>query len=204
MNSGNTDARALHAAGEVVARNPAQRVTLDAELNSAEQDDVETASNARLGLKYDHFVSPRAYWYANTRFEHDRQADLDLRSTVGAGGGWQIVDRKDRLLAVEGGLSYANEDYGSAPDRRFPGARMALKYEQDLLRGRVRLFHDSDLLLSLESARDYLLRTRTGARVPVGERFSLGAHVNVDYDNVPAAGQDKTDTALVFKLDYAI
>lgn len=201
---GNTDARTLHAAGEWVARSAAERITLDGEANAAEQDGVETASNARLELKYDHFVAPDRYLYANMRFEHDGQADLDLRSTVGVGGGWQLFERKDRILALEGGLSYANEDYGSAPDQRFPGARMALKYEQALWGDRVRFFHDSDLLLSLESLSDYFLHTRTGVRVPLGARLGVGAHINADYDNVPAAGQKKTDTALVFKLDYSI
>jgi len=204
MAKGNPDARALHAAGELVARAASERITLDGEVNTAEQDGVETASNARLGLKYDHFIASDRYLYANTRFEHDGQADLDLRSTVGVGGGWQIFDRKDRILALEGGLSYANEDYGNAPDQRFPGARMALKYEQALWGDRVRLFHDSDLLLSLESLSDYLLHTRTGVRVPLSTRLGVGAHVNVDYDNVPATGRKKTDTALIFKLDYSI
>lgn len=202
--SGNTDARSLHLSGEAVARNSVQRVTLDAAINEAEQDGAQTASNARLGLKYDHFVSPQAYLYVNSRFEHDGEADLDLRSALGVGAGWQVFDDKTRALALEGGLSYVNEDYGSAPDERFPGARLALKAEQSVWGDRVRLFHDSDLVVSLESLDDYLLRTRTGVRVPVAEQLSLGTSLNYDYDNVPAPGKEKTDTALVFQVDYAL
>lgn len=201
---GNTDAQSLHLSGEMVARNTVQRVTLDGAYNQAEQSGVQTVSNARLGLKYDHFVSEKTYWYANTRFERDDEADLDLRSTLGVGAGWQLFDSDTRKLALESGLSYASEDYGSAPDQRFPGARFALKAEQSLWGDRVRLFHDSDLLVSLESVDDYLLRTRTGVRVPVAERLSLGTTVNVDYDNVPAPGKKTTDTALIFQVDYAI
>jgi putative salt-induced outer membrane protein YdiY len=201
---GNTEAQSLHVSGEMVARNTVQRVTLDGAYNQAEQAGVQTVSNARLGLKYDHFVSAKAYWYANTRFERDDEADLDLRSTLGAGAGWQVVDSDTRKLALESGLSYASEDYGSAPDQRFPGARLALKAEQALWGDRVRLFHDSDLLVSLESVDDYLLRTRTGVRVPVAEHLSLGTTLNYDYDNVPAPGKKTTDTALIFQVDYAI
>lgn len=204
LSSGNTDAQTLHLSGEMVARNTAQRVTLDAAINSAEQSGEQTASNARLGLKYDHFVAPRAYLYVNTRFEHDGEADLDLRSVLGAGGGWQVADEKTRSLAVEGGLSYISEDYGSAPDQRFPGARLGLKAEQSVWRERVRLFHDSDLLISLESLDDMLLRTRTGVRVPVAEQLSLSTSLHYDYDNVPAPGKKKTDTALIFQVDYAL
>ena len=204
LTSGNTDARTLHLAGEVVARNPTQRVTLDAELNEASQDGVDTASNWRLGMKYDHFLKERVYLYANTRFDHDGQADLDLRSTLGLGAGRQIFERDDLKLSVEGGLSLVNEDYGSVPDERFPGARLALKYEQAFWDGRFTLFHGSDLLLSLESLQDYLYQSKTGVRLPVGKQLSLGTQLNFDYDAVPASGKQSTDTALIFKLDYTL
>ncbi|MFP5403152.1 MAG: YdiY family protein [Gammaproteobacteria bacterium] len=201
---GNTDADTLHLDGELVARNPVQRVTLDGELNEASQNGVDTASNWRVGLKADHFLAERTYVYANTRFDHDGQADLDLRSTLGVGVGRQFVERDDLKFSLEGGLSLVHEDYGVAPDERFPGARAALRYEQGFWNNRLRAFHSSDLLLSLETIEDYLLQTRSGFRVPMGNGLSLGAQVNLDYDAVPATGKDSTDTALLFKLDYTL
>ena len=201
---GNTDAQTLHLGGEMVARNPTQRVTLGGELNEASQDGVNSASNWRAGLKYDHFLKEKTYLYANTRFDHDGQADLDLRSTLGVGAGRQFIERDDLQLSMEGGVSLVNEDYGSAPDQRFPGARIGLKYEQDFWQGRLKLFHNSDVLLSLESLEDYLYQSRTGIQVPLGNQLSLASQLNLDYDAVPAAGKDSTDTALIFKLDYAI
>lgn len=202
--SGNTDARTLHLDGEWVARNPIQRVTLDGELNDATQDGADTASNWRLGLKYDHFLKEKTYWYANTRFDHDGQADLDLRSTLGVGAGRQFVEREDLKFSLEGGVSLVNEDYGNALDEQFPGARIGARYEQAFWRGRLKLFHNSDVLLSLESLQDYLYQSRTGVRLPMGNGLSLGTQVNVDYDAVPAAGKESVDTALIFKLDYTL
>lgn len=204
VSSGNSDARTLHLAADAVARNPTQRVTLGAELNEASQDGATTASNWRLGLKYDHFVADKTYVYANTRFDHDGQADLDLRSTLGVGAGRQIFDRDALKLSMEGGVSLVSEDYGNAPDSRFPGARVALDYEQKVWDGRLTLFHGSELLLSLESLEDYLYRSRSGVRVPVTTKLSLGTQVNFDYDAVPATGKQSSDTALIFKLDYAL
>ena len=201
---GNTDAQSLHLSGELVARKPTQRVTLNGEANEAEQNGARSASNWRLGAKYDHFINPRTYYYANTRFDHDSQADLDLRSTFGLGVGRQLIDRKDKTLSIEGGVSLVNENYASAESQRFPSARTALKYEQTFLGGRLTLFHHSDFLFSLESWDDTLYQTRTGLRLPVGNGLSLGTQVNVDYDPVPAAGRETTDTAVIFKLDYKI
>ena len=201
---GNTDAQTLHLGGEAVARNPTQRVTLDGELNEASQDGLNTASNWRLGMKYDHFLREKSYVYVNTRFDHDGKADLDLRSTLGVGAGRQFFERDDLKLSLEGGVSLVSENYGSAPDERFPGARIGLKYEQAFWQEKLTLFHNSDVLLSLESIEDYLYQSRTGIRVPLGNQLSLGSQVNFDYDAVPAAGKDSTDTALIFKLDYAL
>ncbi|MFH1819094.1 MAG: DUF481 domain-containing protein [Pseudomonadota bacterium] len=204
LTRGNTDAQTLHLDGELVARNASQRVTLDGELNEAAQDGVDTASNWRLGMKYDHFASERIFFYANTRFDHDGQAGLNLRSTLGVGAGRQLFERDDLKLSLEGGLSLVNEDYAHAADTQFPSARFGARYEQAIWQGRLKLFHNSELLLSLESLDDYLYQSRTGFRVPMGNGFSLGAQVNFDYDAVPAAGKGSTDTALLFKLDYTI
>lgn len=201
---GNTESQTLHLSGEMVARNPGQRVTLDADLNVASQNGVDTASNWRLGMKYDHFLKQRTYLYVNSRFDHDEKTDLDLRSTLGVGLGRQILDRANLKLSTEGALSLVNEDYGNNRDERFPGARFALKYEQAFLDGRYTVFHDSSVLLSLESIQDYLYQSRSGIRLPVTEKLSLGTQLNLDYDAVPAAGKETTDMALIFKLDYAL
>lgn len=39
--------------------------------------------------------------------------------------------------------------------------------------------------------------------MPLASKLSLASQVNFDYDAVPAAGKDTTDSALIFKLDYA-
>ena len=44
---------------------------------------------------------------------------------------------------------------------------------------------------------------RSGIRVPLASKLSLASQVNFDYDAVPAAGKDTTDSALICKLDYA-
>lgn len=200
---GNSDAQTFHLGGEVVAHNTKQRGTLDAELNEASQNGMETASNWRVGMKYDRFLEAKTYLYGNTRFDHDDRADLDLRTTLGAGVGRQIFEREDIKLSVEGGLSLVDEDYGRAQDTQFPSARVALKYEQALGQGRFTLFHRSDVLFNLDSAADYLYQGRTGVRLPVSKSLSLGTQVNFDYDGVPAAGKQSSDTVLIFKLDYA-
>ena len=199
---GNTEEKTLHANGEVVARTPTNRYTLGAELNESTKDGTETASNWRMQTKYDHFLAEKNYLYALANMEHDGQADLNLRTTLGLGAGRQIIESKDRNLAAECGVSYVNEDYALAPDQDFPSLRAALKYDQLFWGDRLQFFHVSDLLMSLSDSSDYLIKTRTGLRVPVGKGLNFTGQVNMDYDNTPAPGKDTTDSALVFSVGY--
>lgn len=199
---GNTEEDNLHLDAEMVARTPTNRYSMGGEVNEASKAGTNTTSNWRGTMKYDHFLNEKAYLYASGLFEQDTQADLNLRTSLGFGGGRQFFEEKRRNLALEGGLSYVSEDYEIAPDNSFPSLRAALKYDQLLWGERLKFFHASDLLMSTEDSGDWLLKTRTGIRVPVAESLNLSTQVNLDYDNRPAAGKDTTDSALVFSVGY--
>lgn len=199
---GNTEEDNLHLDAEVVARTPTNRYTLGGEVNEASKAGANTTSNWRGTMKYDHFLNEKTYLYATGLFEHDDQADLSLRTSLGVGAGHQFFEEKTRNLFLEGGLSYVNEDYDIAPDDSYPSLRAALKYDQLFWGERLKFFHNSELLMSVQDSGDYLLKTRTGIRVPVAKSLNLSTQVNVDYDNTPAAGKDTTDTALIFSVGY--
>jgi putative salt-induced outer membrane protein YdiY len=204
LSRGNTSSTSLHFAGEVITRNPQQQITLGGEVNEAEQDGVNTASNWRVGLKYDHFLSTTRYLYVNTGFARDKRADLDLRSTLGAGGGTYLIDNGPHKLSVEGGLSLVYENYGNAADENFPSARLAARYDRALLNDRLVLFHTSEILLNLDNTEDLLYLARTGVRLPVSQKLSLTLQANLDYDTLPAAGKESTDTAVIMGVDYKL
>lgn len=199
---GNTEEDTLHADAEMVARTPTNRYTVGGEVNEAAKQGVATTSNWRVNMKYDHFFKDKSYLYTVGLFENDTQADLDLRTSLGFGAGRQIFEEARRNLSLEGGLSYVNEDYGTAADQSFPSLRAALKYDQLFWDERLKFFHASELLASVDDTSDYLLKTRTGIRIPVGKTLNLSTQVNLDYDNLPAPGKDSTDSAVLFSVGY--
>lgn len=199
---GNTEEDTLHADAEMVARTPSNRYTVGGEVNEASQQGVTTTSNWRLGMKYDHFFKDKRYLYTVGLFESDSQADLNLRTSLGFGAGWQLFEDNERNLSLEAGLSLVNEDYELAADQSFPSLRAALKYDQLFWEDRLKFFHASELLASVENSSDYLIKTRTGIRLPVSKAVNLSTQVNLDYDALPAPGKDSTDTALIFSVGY--
>jgi len=199
---GNTEEDTLHADAEMVARTPSNRYTVGGEVNEASKQGTTTTSNWRLAMKYDHFFKDKRYFYTVGQFESDAQADLNLRTSLGLGAGWQVFEEARRNLSLETGLSMVNEDYEIAPDQSFPSLRAALKFDQLFWDDRLKFFHTSELLASIENSSDYLIKTRTGIRLPVTRAVNLSTQLNLDYDALPAPGKDSTDTALIFSVGY--
>jgi putative salt-induced outer membrane protein YdiY len=200
--SGNTDSERLHAGAELRWRSRVNRYILDGEINEGEDDGERTVSNWRAGGEYDYFFRRKNFFYTRATLEHDEFKDIDLRSTLGAGLGYQIFDTDRVQLSVQGGLDYVNVERAVADDESYPAAGWGVRYDQQLLGGKVELFHTQDGFWSLEEVEDVVLRTRTGLRVPLADGLDASAQINIDWDNGPAPGRESTDVATILGLGY--
>jgi putative salt-induced outer membrane protein YdiY len=200
--SGNTNSDQLNGEFEFVARTDKNRVQLLAEVNKAKNDGQQTESNWTAYLGYDHFVSEKLYAYASASAENDKFKDINLRTTLGAGAGYQFYDTKKTDLAMELGLSYVNTDYIASEDDDYPAARWAMNFTQKLFDSRIEFFNRDSVFADLQDSKNYFYRTRTGLRFPVVERMNSTIQYNYDYDNDPAPGRVKADKAWLFTLGY--
>lgn len=203
FNRGNSHDDQLHTNGELIARNPDDRYTLNWELNEARSTEGTTTSNRRLLGQYDMFLDPRNYMFVNLKAEQDKLADLRLRSGAGGGYGHQFYDNDMLKLSGEVGLNYIREDYYTAPDDSFPTLGVGVKYEQKFFNQRLVYFNNFNVDTNLQDTGDVLVRNRMGIRIPVANGINLSTQFNLDYDNEPAPDAKKTDTALIFSLGYA-
>lgn len=203
LRSGNTDTRNVHVDAEAIGRTENDRLTGRFELNWAEDDGDESANDALLSLKYDRFVTDRLYLYGYTSLERDRMKDLRLRTTVGPGAGYQVIDTPTANLHIEGGPTYLHANFRNAEDESSIAARWALGYEQHLpLWHSPVFFHNHELIADLQTIENFFIRSRTGIRMPLMSHLNATAQVNVDYDNDPAPGATTTDTAYLLTLGY--
>jgi putative salt-induced outer membrane protein YdiY len=200
--SGNTDSEHLHADAELRWRSRVNRYILDGEINEGEDGGERTVSNWRAGADYDHFFRPKNFFYARATLEHDEFKDIDLRSTLGAGLGYQIFDTDRTQLSVQGGLDYVNVERAVADDESYPAAGWGVRYDQQLFGGKVELFHTQDGYWSLEEVEDVILRTRSGLRFPLADGLDASAQVKIDWDNDPPPGRESTDVATILGLGY--
>jgi putative salt-induced outer membrane protein YdiY len=204
VKKGNTETDAYTVNGELEARTEKNRYTVGAEANREEESDEKTADNWLLYMSYDHFLTQKWFFYTNADFEQDEFKDLNLRTTVGAGSGYQFFESERKNLSVRAGPAYVNEDYTvDGEDNDYAAGRWAVKYDQYFFDRFVQLFHLHDGIVSLEDTQDILIRTRTGLRLPLGKGFNTTVQYNWDWDNSPAPDTDKVDERYLMTLGYS-
>lgn len=84
--------------------------------DSSDSGDV-TARNASGGLRYDRDATKKLFGYGSGQFDYDELQLLDLRSTVGGGGGLHVIANARTTLDFLGGGAYTRESYDTGEVR---------------------------------------------------------------------------------------
>jgi putative salt-induced outer membrane protein YdiY len=200
---GNTDTDSLRLDGEFIARTEKSRYTLRGELNKEKVDGDTTVENWLAFGGYSYFLSQKWFLYANTIFEHDKFADLDLRSTLGAGVGHQFFESESLNLAIAAGPAWVNEDFIEADDDDYSAGQWLVDYDQFFFNKFVQLFHRQAGSVKLSDTGKWLIRTRQGLRFPIYKGLTSTLQYNYDYNNDPSPEADeKWDSQLMFLLGW--
>jgi putative salt-induced outer membrane protein YdiY len=202
VRKGNTETENYHVDGEFVARTEKNRYSVGAEFNLQYDTNEKSADNRLAYLKYDHFLSDKLYFYTNGSFESDEFQDLNLRTTLGAGLGYQIFETDMMNLSMEAGPSYVNENYDEGEDNDYGAGRWAVNFDRYFFDKTFQLFHRHVGLVSLEDTSDIVVKTRTGIRFPFQKHLNLTAQYNWDWDDQPAEGAEKVDRQYLLTLGY--
>ena len=200
---GNTDTDSLRLDGEFIARTEKSRYTFAGELNMERVDGDTTVENWLAYGKYDYFFVQKWFLYANTLFEHDKFADLELRSTLGAGVGHQFFESETLNLAVAAGPAWVNEDFIDADDDDYSAGQWLFNYDQFFFNNFVQLFHRQAGSIKLSDTNKWLFRTRQGLRFPIYKGITTTFQYNYDYNNDPSPDADeKWDSKLMFLMGW--
>jgi putative salt-induced outer membrane protein YdiY len=201
--SGNTDSDNYYFDGEFVARTEKNRYKIGGELNKEDSDGTTTSQNWLAYGNYSHFLNEKWYLYTDTFFEHDEFKDLNLRSTLGAGAGYQIFETPLLNLSISAGLSMVDENFDVGEDNDYSAGQWSVNYDQYFFEKFVQLFHVNTGFVSLEDANDWFLKTRTGLRFPVYKGLTATLQYNYDYENQPSVdAETEESTKFIFLLGY--
>lgn len=203
ITDGNTRTKSARAEAEYEARGDRHRLTIRGDWNYEESQAGLTARNARGAIKYDFFVTEKLFTYVNASFEGDDFADLNLRTTLGAGLGYQFLDDKTFQYYEEAGISFFDEDFDLGRDDRYAAGRVAGKFDWNIVQDRVVFFHRHEFFLGFEDEEDVYVDTQTGTRLTIIDNFYANFQINWSWDNTPAPGIRRTDTEYLWGLGYS-
>lgn len=152
-----------------------------------------------LSLKHDFFISKRFYIYGAARFEQDFIADLTLRLLLGAGGGYQWVDRQDFHLSTEGGSSWQRELFEDGETNDSATLRLAYHLDKHFAK-RFTFFHDLEVFPNVTDFTDIFLTAKAGLNIAITKALFAEAKVVVDHDSTPADEAEETDVTSIFSV----
>jgi putative salt-induced outer membrane protein YdiY len=201
LTSGNSDTENLHVDGQLVTRNRRSRYTIAGAFTEEESSKVLVKQNWSSLVKYDYFVSEKWFWFNSVTLESDEFADLDLRTALSAGMGYQFFDTDARSLSFEAGPSYVHENFETAEDDSYLGSRWALNYDQRVWKN-LTFFHYNEGVLGLEDTDDLIVRSRTGLLMNITDHIIARIQTAIDWDRSPPEGTDATDYEHTLTVGY--
>lgn len=202
ISDGNTRNKNYYFDAEIVARTDKNRYTMGGEFSQSEVEGEKTSEAWITYMKYDHFLTSHYYMYANSLFNKDKFKDLNLRSVIGLGLGYQVWESEKKNLSIELGFAYTNEDFLTTQDESYPAGRWALRYDRFIFNSPTQFFHNHEVLFGFEDIADLYFRSATGLRFPLVAKLNAVMQVNYDFDNTPANGYQRGDTQYRLGVSY--
>lgn len=200
--SGNTRVNNLRLAGDVMVKRASNRYTASTAATHADDRGAETARNWTATAKYDRFLTGRLFANANAVFTNDRFRDIDLRTALGAGLGYQLIDAARVKLTGSGGIGSVKEDFISIADDRYTAAYESAGLQVELVPRLAQLFHAHDGYYQVTAGDKKFFRTQNGIRFTIAGGLVTTIQHDLDYDRRPAPGRKQVDRTFSLALGY--
>lgn len=200
--TGNTDRSAFRLGADAVRRSDTDRFSVCFLYDISKEKETLSSRSFYGSLKYDYFFTKKFYGYLAVELLNDKFKDLNLRTIVGPGVGYQVWDEPRKALALEAGLTYFSEDLKIANDKHWVSARLAANYRYKITET-IMFTNNFVLYPSLENISDFSLRNEAAIATSLGSGWSMKLANILEYDNAPAIGIKKTDSNFLLGLQYA-
>jgi putative salt-induced outer membrane protein YdiY len=205
LERGNTNADTGRIDASFSVRTEKSRYAVAGELNREKSDGQDTVNNWSAYANYDYFFVPKWFWYARTQFEHDEFADLDLRSTLSSGLGYQVFEGEILNLSFAAGPSYVDENFIKAQDDNFSAAQWVINYDQYFFDKFIQVFHNQTGYLRFSDSKNWVIKTRQGLRFPLQKGLTFTLQYNYDYTNQPSPdARERYDSKFMVLVGYTL
>jgi putative salt-induced outer membrane protein YdiY len=202
--SGNSDITKYDINARTELRYQDTRHTIGLRYQDESADGDKTRESWLGTYQYDQFFTEQWFATGNAFYETDKFRELDQRTSVGLGMGYQFLETTYFDLTGKGSLNYVNEDFTTGKSNSRPAFLWNMDFAWRVDGEGVELFHRHAILQSFEQGDDYEINTTTGFRYPINGSLSSVIQLEYDYDNQPAeATVDKIDRKWSVGVNYA-
>ena len=200
--SGNTDTRDGYIEAELKATAKEWRWTLGGRGKYAESSGTQTAGSWLVATRYDWFFRERQYLYGRASVQRDTFAGFDLRWTIGAGYGYQVIENDRTNLELRVGLDYVWTDQIVPPDQEYLAIGWGIDFDHWFVQDKLQFFFNQEGFADPKGDDGVIIRSKTGFRAPVVDDLTANLQVNLDYNSDPGPGFKTTDRTLIVGLGY--
>jgi putative salt-induced outer membrane protein YdiY len=162
------------------------RHTINLRYDEESASDTTTRNMWRTSYQYDQFFTRKWFATGNAFYEEDEFKDLDERSSVGLGLGYQFLETYDMQLNGKGTVNYLDERFSNGVERTTPAFLWNLDFVWRFNDKGMRFFHRHAFLVAFDEGDDFELATTTGFQYPINGHFSSVIQLEYDYDERPA------------------
>ena len=151
---------------------------------------------------YDYFIDEKRFFTGILSLEADEIKGLDLRTTLGPLYGYQFYESLERNLLLESGVLWVSEEYKNLEKETFWKPAWHLKYDQLFFETPIQFYHEQFGTVTASGDSRWIVRTRTGFRIPVRRNLQFGIEHKLEFDSNPVEDIDTTESTLSLKLGY--
>ena len=199
--SGNSDEMTTNALVDMRLVSKADELRFYGSYQRAEQDGDETSDESIAGASYTAYMYDPWGWYVRGELEKDKFEDIDLRTTVAAGGTWRPIHTDDQTLRFWLGLGYRHQSFDNDVEDDSSATLDSGVAHHWLLKPWLALDNSLAYAPALDDFSNYLLTHDTAFAMPVGaSKWTLRIGVHDDYNSEPAPDRDKLDTTYYTRL----
>ncbi len=202
--SGNSDITSLALTFQAVREVEKAKWGTSSNVTYATTDGDETANKGGVKTQYDYLQTDRLFYFGKVGFEFDKFAEIDLRTSPGAGIGYILVQDEGVKLSASAGVN-AVTDFFSDDTR---DSRGTLSFSEEFtcdLTSTSSLFQNLNVQNNFEDFGDYLLDAEISLSTKISDQFSLKASLLDKYDADPFSGDlKKNDITFITSINYSL
>lgn len=206
--SGNTETQKYDGIGQLKISKEPHVIRMYAEVNVEKAAQETTTDKSKFYVTYERFLTDKWYLFGNATAERDKLQNLNLQANFGAGPGYQFWKSKGKNLSFQIGSNYVIQKYdrnagpNGISERDFLAGFWAVDFDMWFFNRFMQLFHHNDGLVDVSDTEVWMVRTRSGLRIPLISKLFASLQYNFDYQNSPAQNKKKYDEEYIFQLGW--